>query len=95
MAFVFWSTYFRAMHPTDARLVIKAMCLYTISYRMCSNAGLYDHSKALYDRTKDEIEHVLQHYVVPELNKNKYADEGNAILNKFSHHWENHKVFVK
>jgi cullin 1 len=62
---------------------------------MCSNAGLYDHSKALYDRTKDEIEHVLQHYVVPELNKNKYADEGNAILNKFSHHWENHKVFVK
>mmetsp|Transcript_18993 Transcript_18993/g.58666 ORF Transcript_18993/g.58666 Transcript_18993/m.58666 type:complete len:739 (+) Transcript_18993:52-2268(+) len=69
--------------------------LYTISYRMCSNAGLYDHSKALYDRTKDEIEHVLQHYVVPELNKNKYADEGNAILNKFSHHWENHKVFVK
>ena len=49
----------------------------------------------MYDRTKDEIEHVLQHYVVPELNKNKYADEGNAILNKFSHHWENHKVFVK
>ena len=26
MAFVFWSTYFRAMHPTDARLEIKAMC---------------------------------------------------------------------
>ena len=61
---------------------------------MCSNAGLYDHSKALYDRTKDEIEHVLQ-LCSPELNKNKYADEGNAILNKFSHHWENHKVFVK
>jgi len=69
--------------------------LYTISYRMCSNAGTCDHSKALYDRTKCEIEDVLQNYVVPELKKKKITDEGHIILQKFSHHWENHKVFVK
>lgn len=69
--------------------------LYTISYRMCSNAGQHDHSKALYDRTKSEMERVLQQYVVPELKKDKLADGGLMILRKFSHHWENHKVFVK
>ena len=69
MAFVFWSTY--QGNASDRRPFGNKgyVSLYTISYRMCSNAGLYDHSKALYDRTKDEIEHVLQHYVVPELNK--------------------------
>jgi hypothetical protein len=70
--------------------------LYTISYRMCSNAGLHDHSKALYDRTKLEMESVLQQYVVPELLRNEYTEGGGfTILRKFSHHWENHKVFVK
>lgn len=62
---------------------------------MCSNAGTCDHSKALYDRTKNEIEVVLQQYVVPELKKKNIADGGNILLKQFSHHWENHKVFVK
>ncbi|EGB04208.1 hypothetical protein AURANDRAFT_55274 [Aureococcus anophagefferens] len=61
---------------------------------MCSNAGTCDHSKALYDRTKSEIENVLQNHVVPELKKN-LTDGGHMILSRFSHHWENHKVFVK
>ena len=69
--------------------------LYTISYRMCSNAGTCDHSKALYDRTKSEIERVLQYHVVPQLKNNDSTDGGLTILKNFSHHWENHKVFVK
>jgi len=63
---------------------------------MCSNAGLHDHSKALYDRTKAEMETVLQQNVVPELKRIACTDRGGVtILQTFSHHWENHKVFVK
>jgi cullin 1 len=73
--------------------------LYTISYRMCSNAGSCDHSKALYDRSIGEIESVLRNRVVPELQCLKKtcstAKGGEYLLQRFSHHWTNHKIFVK
>jgi len=73
--------------------------LYTISYRMCSNAGSCDHSKALYDRSINEIEMVLRNHVLPELRRFKkttaMAKDGEYLLQRFSHHWSNHKIFVK
>lgn len=73
--------------------------LYTISYRMCSNAGSCDHSKALYDRSKTEIEMVLRNHALPELHRLKKKSNtvkgGEHLLQRFSHHWNNHKIFVK
>ena len=73
--------------------------LYTISYRMCSNAGSCDHSKSLYDRSILEMETVLRDRVLPELQDLKKtsttAKGGEHLLLRFSHHWTNHKIFVK
>ena len=73
--------------------------LYTISYRMCSNAGSCDHSKALYDRSKAEMEKVLRSHVLPELQRLKgistTAKGGEYLLRRFSHHWTCHKIFLK
>ena len=73
--------------------------LYTISYRMCSNAGSCDHSKALYDRSVNEMRKVLTDRVLPELQRIKKASTtdkgGEHLLLRFSCHWTNYKIFVK
>ena len=66
---------------------------------MCSNAGTCDHSKALYDRSKAEIELVLRNHVLPDLQRlggsSMTAKDGEYLLKLFSHHWASHKIFVK
>ena len=43
--------------------------LYTISYRMCSNAGSMDHSEALYERANRAIGRYLEDHVKPALGE--------------------------
>ena len=47
--------------------------LYTISYRMCSNAGSMDHSEALYERANRAIGRYLEDHVsrFPDLDYRK------------------------
>eukprot|EP00634_Sargassococcus_sp_CCMP2135_P009527 CAMPEP_0198646412 /NCGR_PEP_ID=MMETSP1467-20131203/1887_1 /TAXON_ID=1462469 /ORGANISM="unid. sp., Strain CCMP2135" /LENGTH=771 /DNA_ID=CAMNT_0044381951 /DNA_START=52 /DNA_END=2367 /DNA_ORIENTATION=+ len=69
--------------------------LYTISYRMCSNAGVCDHSKELYDLAKSEIHNYLRDHILWNLRQVIVAiDAEDLLLTSFSRHWENHKVFI-
>merc|ERR1719337_151224 len=65
--------------------------LYTISYRMCSNAGSMDHSEALYERANRAIGRYLEDHVKPALGEL----QGEYVLRAFARAWENHKLMVK
>mmetsp|Transcript_2161 Transcript_2161/g.8349 ORF Transcript_2161/g.8349 Transcript_2161/m.8349 type:complete len:545 (+) Transcript_2161:171-1805(+) len=87
-------------HATDSRPFGNKgyVSLYTISYRMCSSAGTCDHSKALYDRSKREMDVVLADVLkdlkgitVDEQSENR----SERLLRRFAKHWASHKVMVK
>lgn len=63
---------------------------------MCSSVGSHDHSKALYDRSQEEIVSIAQG-VRGELRKihDTSAHCAESFLRQFAHHWTNHKVLVK
>mmetsp|Transcript_22014 Transcript_22014/g.70904 ORF Transcript_22014/g.70904 Transcript_22014/m.70904 type:complete len:782 (-) Transcript_22014:454-2799(-) len=70
--------------------------LYTISYRMCSSVGNRDHSKALYDRSQQELISISQS-VLGELKQihDTSTHCAETFLRHFAHHWANHKILVK
>mmetsp|Transcript_3322 Transcript_3322/g.8546 ORF Transcript_3322/g.8546 Transcript_3322/m.8546 type:complete len:790 (-) Transcript_3322:177-2546(-) len=69
--------------------------LYTISYRMCSNTGTLDHSKALYERASEEIRLFLLSVLKPEVSDLDLIPSDDEILTRFAHNWSNFKIFIK
>lgn len=65
--------------------------LYTISYKLCSHAGMSDHSRALYDRHKECVEEYLRETVVPTVLE-KHEE---FLLKEFRDVWANHKLMTK
>lgn len=63
---------------------------------MCSNAGVFDHSKALYERAGNEIATFLVEIVKPDMRSyiiTSTADE--LLLARFARNWINFKIFIK
>lgn len=68
--------------------------VYTLCYDMCTQRSPYNHSRELYQRHGETIEHYLTQNVLPSI-RSKVPQGGTILLNELQFRWSNHQVMNK